>query len=880
VEGYEIIEELRRDRSDTANGIGGGLIVYVRDGLVVLPCDQTSDFNQYCKFCLKNGGEQFYVYLMYRPPTSGQASKDQLCELLRSAEKNSLFIGDFNLPSIDWATGTAAGGDEGLVQVLQDHFFEQLVDFPTHIKGNCLDLLLTNIPHRVSDVTDSGRLGRSDHVIVTFQLRVSGTMDAQQVERKNWRKADWQSIKNGLHQTTWPTTYDGNTAEEAWQLLRTRLNELTEQYVPTCVFKQRRSDWMTGDILRELRKKRRLWKKAKQGIDREAYVEAERKVKNLIRNAKRNMERRLANQTGRNSKPFYNYVKKRTSGKSSIGPLKNAAGVTVSDEEGMAEELNSYFSSVFTREDTSSVPNITPLPTKSKLRKSWITAEKVRKKIKDLKPHSAAGPDGISPRLLQECIAELSPVLAMIYRKSMDQGIVPAEWKTANVVPIFKKGSKSASGNYRPVSLTSVCCKILESIIKDDLMSHLLRNKLISGSQHGFMKNRSCTTNLLEFLDKLTQTIDSGKCADVVYLDFAKAFDKVPTERLLKKLHAHGVEGQVAGWIRAWLTQRSQRVVLNGKKSSWCEVLSGLPQGSVLGPILFVLFINDLDRAVTAGQILNKFADDTKIAQVLETQEDAVALQASLDRLCQWADTWGMSFNVLKCHVMHLGAQNPRYSYTMNGTRLAITEMERDIGVMVSSSLKPSQQCKKAAQTASTVLGQITRSFHYRDRHVFKKLYLQYVRPHLEFAVTAWSPWARADIECLENVQKRAVRAISGLKGQSYEEKLKELNIASLQDRRREMDMVQTYKMVNNIDMDNSETMFVRADTRRPTRERSGKDNLLTRRYQHEYRRNFFSVRVIEEWNALPDRVKEAGTTVQFRRLYRRHAEGTVAPAT
>ena len=185
------------------------------------------------------------------------------------------------------------------------------------------------------------------------------------------------------------------------------------------------------------------------------------------------------------------------------------------------------------------------------MRNCWITTEKVKKKIKELKPNSAAGPDGIHPKLLKECVNEIAPVLAMIFRKSMDSGEVPEEWRQANVIPIFKKGSKAAPSNYRPVSLTCVSCKMMESIIKDDLMLHLKRNNLINPSQHGFMKNHSCTTNLLEFLEEVTAKADSGKSIHIIYLDFAKAFNKVPTQRLLKKLKAHGVEGRVAGWIEA-----------------------------------------------------------------------------------------------------------------------------------------------------------------------------------------------------------------------------------------------------------------------------------------------------------------------------------------
>ena len=207
----------------------------------------------------------------------------------------------------------------------------------------------------------------------------------------------------------------------------------------------------------------------------------------------------------------------------------------------------------------------------------------MKRKIRELKTHGAAGPDGIRPQLLQQCVDELSPVLAMIGRKSLDTGNVPEEWRKANVVPIFKKGSKSSPANYRPVSLTCVCCKIIESIIKDDLVAHLRTNKLITPSQHGFTKNRSCATNLLEFMEEITREVDRGECVDVVYLDFAKAFDKVPTARLLKKLKAHRAEGKVAAWIKAWLTDRAQRVNVRGKFSSWRQVLSGVPQGSVLG---------------------------------------------------------------------------------------------------------------------------------------------------------------------------------------------------------------------------------------------------------------------------------------------------------
>jgi hypothetical protein len=302
-----------------------------------------------------------------------------------------------------------------------------------------------------------------------------------------------------------------------------------------------------------------------------------------------------------------------------------------------------------------------------------------------------------------------------------------------------------------------------ESCIKDAVVDHLVTNSLIKDSQHGFMSNKSCTTNLLEFLEKLTSEQDAGHAVDVIYLDFAKAFDKVPHRRLIAKFKAHGIGGNVLRWVENWLAGRKQRTVLNGKASDWEDVGSGVPQGSVIGPLAFIIFINDLDLMVILINIMNKFADDTKLANTILSNVDVSNLQECLNRLVAWANTWGMQFNVTKCKVMHVGKDNPRADYTMAGTSLTKTESERDIGVKVHQSLRPSQQCKEAANRANAVLGQISRSFHFRDRRTFIKLYKQYVRPHLEFAVPAWSPWTQADREMLEKIQKRAVKMVSGL---------------------------------------------------------------------------------------------------------------------
>ena len=264
----------------------------VREDLAVLPCDQSSEFNQYCKFKISDKSDCYYIYLVYRPPSAGAASKDKLCDLLSRAEKNSIFVGDFNLPGVDWNSGEARGEDDRVIQVLQETNLTQLVDFKTHIRGGCLDLVITNMPEKVSNVVEAGRLGKSDHVIIQFDLELNSCQRGERKVIKNWKRADWTRIKSRLAATAWPATNDGVTTEEAWQQLRDVVDKLVKEYVPECEFKPRKTDWMTSEVLRELRKKRRLWKKAKNGGNKEEYEQAAKRVKNLIRSAKRSLEKK------------------------------------------------------------------------------------------------------------------------------------------------------------------------------------------------------------------------------------------------------------------------------------------------------------------------------------------------------------------------------------------------------------------------------------------------------------------------------------------------------------------------------------------------------------------------------------------------------------
>jgi hypothetical protein len=290
----------------------------------------------------------------------------------------------------------------------------------------------------------------------------------------------------------------------------------------------------------------------------------------------------------------------------------------------------------------------------------------------------------------------------------------------------------------------------------------------------------------------------------------------------------------------------------------------------VLGPLLFLIFINNLDSVVEEVECLKKFADDTKLGNTVETPEDQARLQRALDALYQWSITWGMEFNVAKCKVMHAGTRNPGFEYKMAGQTLSETEAEKDIGVKVQRNLKPAAQCAEAARVAQAVLGQIARAFHYRDRHVFVQLYVQYVRPHLEFSTQAWSPWTAADKNVLERVQQRAVKMVSGLQSKVYEDRLKELGLQTLEERRHQADMVMVHKIMHGVGGLNPATWFESATSQRNTRSPADPMGIKKVYGKTELRNNFFSVRVIDDWNRVPQEMKQIANSEVFKKNYRK----------
>ena len=460
----------------------------------------------------------------------------------------------------------------------------------------------------------------------------------------------------------------------------------------------------------------------------------------------------------------------------------------------------------------------------------------------------------------------LDKPLAMLYQRSLLKGVIPVDWKHAKVTAIFKKGEKRKPNNYRPVSLTSISCKIMESLVRDQIMIHMKRNNLFSNKQFGFLDGRSTVLQLLVVLDKWTKTIDEGRSIDCVYCDFKKAFDKVPHKRLLHKIEGYGIRGEILGWIRAFLSDRTQQVIVNGEASQCKDVTSGIPQGSILGPLLFVIFINDLPSQVKSDIFL--FADDTKIFRTINSIGDKDTLQNDITTMVKWADTWQLEFHPDKCVSMSINykGEQPRI-YKMKETTMKQVHQEKDIGVIVDDQLKFEKHIYEKINKANSMMGLIRRSFIHMDEDIFKKLFKALVRPHLEYANSIWYPTKIKDITAIENVQRRATKYLPAMKNLSYEERLQKLDLPTLQFRRLRGDVIETYKLMTGCyDETVSNIMPKRQEntTSLPTRGHTLK--IFRQRAEKPLRQKFLSIRIVNEWNSLPAKIVEAPNLNIFKR--------------
>lgn len=792
-----------------------------------------------------------------------------------SKASHILVTGDGNAPGVDWVNCTSNSPPQHMDSIflngIRDSFLIQHVTEPTHHPPNCraniLDLVFTNEAGMVQGINHMSPLGKSHHQVLSFDFICNTDEDdVTEVMRPDYNNADIQGMKSVLKNYDW-SILDGKNVDDAWSACSNKLSDLEKKFVPkkkNSKKKRRKPLWMNHSALRKVKLKHAAYMRyldTKEGTDYSFFARLRNQAKWACRQAVVSFEKKLASEAKSNNKAFFAYVRSKLKTREGIGDLIDKNGNLASTNSDKAEVLNNYFSSVFTNEDLTNIPDPDPTGASECSTELLVTEEWTRKQLSETDPNKAPGLDGVHPRLLKELADELAIPFTKIYNASLSSGELPSVWKEAAVTPIFKKGKKAVPANYRPVSMTSIPCKILEKWVREVLVHHLQEHDLLSDHQHGFISKRSCTTNLLATIDEWTKNLDENMPTDCVYLDFSKAFDSVPHQRLAKKLDALGIRGQLLKWIQSFLADRKQCVRIGEATSTWAPVISGIPQGSVLGPILFVAFINDLPDCVNSSCEI--FADDTKLFRGIKTESDVKILQEDLYKLSEWSKKWQLKFNADKCKVLHVGGSINNPKYYLNGQQLASSSEEKDLGVLVDDKLKFSPHIEAQVAKANRLLGLIRRAYTYMDKDIMKKLFSALVRPHLEYSAAVWRPKLKADQRKIEDVLRRATKLVPELKDLAYEERLRRMDMPSMRYRHERGDMIECWKFLHqayNVSKPSLKLTSTSQDEcpRVVTRNNGLKLDTSAKPPENPIRRHFFCHRVVKVWNSLPTNVVNA----------------------
>ncbi len=700
------------------------------------------------------------------------------------------------------------------------------------------------------------------------------------------KRADWEGFSNDMsnfREEFMKFDHTNTPVEDLWTSYRDKLNTSSKVFIPMKTIKpNQRLPFITKHIQNMMKKRDKLHKKAKQSNSqrvKDKYRSVKAKTEKEIRSSywkyvedvvlglppRNSLETCTStrSQDKSSTKRFWSYIKGVRTSTSSVAPLK-VNGSLVTEAKSKADALNDQFKSVFTQDNGLPPPDKgpSPHPTAAPIA---ITEPGVNKLLGKIIPSKAAGPDEINARVLKELKDVISPILTIIFQRSIDSGQVPSDWTKANVAPVFKKGEKYKCSNYRPISLTSICCKLMEHIIASHIMNHLDLHNILYHLQHGFRPNRSCETQLIQLYHDLALNRDNRIQTDLIIMDFAKAFDKVSHSKLIYKLNFYGIQGNTNDWIRSFLSNRTQQVLLDGESSDIGEVTSGVPQGTVLGPILFLIFINDLPEYVHHSTV-RLFADDAILQKEIHSNQDAILLQEDIDAVQRWEQDWQMQFNPSKCEVLTIPAAKHTITH---GYRLHDHDLERVsdakyLGVTISNDLKWSKHINTTTNSANRILGMLRRNLRTSSTKLKETAYQALVRPKLEYGSAIWDPHTSKDRHKVEMVQRRAARYVSNRYHNisSVTDMLNTLEWNTLEQRREHIRLTMLYKVANGLVAIPPDTFLTPSTTR--TRGNNGQGYRTYHTRTDVLKFSFFP-RTIIAWNALPPGTVVAPTLDVFK---------------
>ena len=784
--------------------------------------------NGYCEgIQLKIKSLSQSILLIYRPPQTPESKFKEILDHFKEipVEENHIILGDFNFPppAVNWATypgeyPTPIYDGESLekksfhelMEFTNDRNCYQLVDQPTR-GNNILDLIYSNNLEQYINM-EVIKTSISDHNLVhytchpphdTGRSTIDNPDEVPLIGRINFNGVDWDQINSELKKLNF-----GRIISDAPSILNASgylFNKIAETLVEKCkvkIKKQKTKNNCSKSRKILLRKRKLLRQSLKNQQPKKEKEQLEKKllaidneIQKDIVEERRQKEKIAVEQLRVSSKPFFAYANSTKKCKSSVGPLKNQYDAYIDDPLEMAEILRKQYESVFS-------PPISSKNVQNKeeffqgdlttLNSIKITTQDVITSLKSIRKDAAPGPDHVPSILLVQCAEVLAHPLTVIFNKSIETGELPKSYKEAIITPLHKGGPKCQAKNYRPVALTSHLAKCVEKIVKKQIMTYLEKNNILNKNQHGFRGNRSTLSQLLSHMNKIYELLEDGSdFVDVIYLDYAKAFDKVDHGVLLHKLREAGIGGNLGKWLHSFLTGRTQRVSVSKKLSETSDIISGVPQGSVLGPILFILLIADIDKDVEIA-FVSSFADDTKPLAGIKTEADTKNFQKDMNSIYKWTEANNMQFNSKKFVHLRYGPNKLGLSKPIRdpeGKEIKQEDSTRDLGVIMSADGTYNEHIEKTISAANRMSGFILRTLMNWEKDPMLLSFKAFVTSKIDYCSLVWFPHKEEHWKKLESIQRNFTNKIydsakaTKLSDFGYWERLEMLGLYSIQRR-------------------------------------------------------------------------------------------------
>nr|CAD2172535.1 unnamed protein product [Meloidogyne enterolobii]CAD2172536.1 unnamed protein product [Meloidogyne enterolobii]CAD2175257.1 unnamed protein product [Meloidogyne enterolobii] len=850
------------NRSNNDKKKGGGVAILIRSDI---PSKKILAQN-------KNGYELIIVDLLkpqkvrlfcvYLPPKLNKKINNHLIKCLEdNSERNSIIVGDFNMPGINWNNKHSNTLFEA--QFLE---FSELLDFkqyiqePTHIKGSTLDLLLSNSNNLICNHQIRPSFSTSDHFLIYFKLNIRRP-SPEKILVRDITVQNLNKIKP-LILLTLDNIHMYYKVAEKENFLCNTINEIITNNIPTKSINSRHKLTYPKYIRKAINDKFTLFRKLNQlsktdDTNRIEYNRSCKRVKYLIRNYQNIRNNRIMN----NHSLLRKYIRNNTKPIFTI-PILLHENRYIANNKDKCQIFGQYFSQLFQNVPTWDCPKI-DFHNKKELNDIDFDIINVVTELTAL-PNKNSSFENISYKILKTYKDILAPDLCEIFRDSLDSGEVPCQWKRSYIVPVYKKGEKSDCTNYRPISLTSPICRIFEKILTKEILNFMINNKLISNYQHGFMPNRCTTTQLIYTMEKWYKSLLEKSNTDVIYIDYKKAFDSVPIDFLLNKLYSYGIRGKIHRWIKNFLKDRTFKVKIGNDYSDEHSISSGVPQGTVIGPLLFIIYINDVVTRIGQNVSIAMFADDIKLTFSFRNESECHALQNAVNNLVDWNTIWGLNVSLDKTVIFHIGNKNPKFNYYVNNNELPKADIVKDLGVITNNKLTFEEHINHVRNISMLRSVQLLRNIKSTNPKIWGNYFKMYVLPLLEYASPVWNPSLKKSIKYIERVQKfytrMALRNCKILRKISYDRRLDMLNLEPLYLRRFKIDLITLYKIVFRHTNINPLELFT--FNQRPSRKHSYIINIP---HKTSKTHNSFTNRIIKIWNSLPKEALNNSTITSFK---------------